>query len=161
MHAWLLFLFFSHLIWSKMLLLILGVCHSLIFLQVSYCSLLAFTEFIIHVFDWHTFTTENAVSNFSFLPNRIFWYSVIAAKWNFTLEFHGNSPTVPWKIMQILKEHLINHLGVRGMQLMAELASVGMYSCVTSHWLHDITTAPGPWKSWGWLAEGIGCFCQS
>lgn len=48
-----------------------------------------------------------------------------------------------------------------GRQPFAELASAGMCSCVTSHWLDDITTASGPWKSWGWLAEGIGYFYQS
>jgi hypothetical protein len=33
---------------------------------------------------------------------------------------------------------------VRGMQPIAELASVGMCSCVTSKGLDNITTAPGP-----------------
>lgn len=54
----------------------------------SYCSSLAFIELIIHVLDWHTFTTEDPALNFSFLPNRFFWSSVMAAKWNSTLEFH-------------------------------------------------------------------------
>lgn len=40
------------------------------------------------MFDWHTFTAENLVLNFSFLFSGISQYSTIAAKWNFTLQFY-------------------------------------------------------------------------